>query len=101
VSLDDLISVNTFRMKAAREHAGLSMAQASKHFGLSVAPGEMFGKMNRRDVIRAHDVFGVRSGWLEEEGPMPEPKTLAFTCDALGLDVTILRTCNIHRVGGT
>ena len=65
--------VNIYRMKAAREFAGLTIRQTAVSFDLDVRPGEYFGQMPADELERARDIYGVRPQWLEEEGPINNP----------------------------
>jgi hypothetical protein len=69
----DAIRVNTWRMQAARVAAGLTPRQVMACFDLDVRPGEYFGMMQADALERLRDLYGVRPGWLQEEGPIGDP----------------------------
>lgn len=88
-----LVVVNAYRMAAARVFAGLTVRQVAVHFDLDVRPGEYFGRMPVDDLERARDLYGVRPQWLEEEGPINDPRTIFATLDMVGTDSTDVVVC--------
>jgi hypothetical protein len=70
----DLRTVNAYRMRAAREAAGLSVRQIAKHFDIDVRAGEYCGQMPAADLKYIRDLYQARVGWLEEEGPVNSPE---------------------------
>lgn len=90
----NLVTVNSYRMAVAREAAGLTVRQVAVHFGVDVRPGEYFGQMPRADLERARDIYDVRAGWLEEHGPINNPKEPWCFFDMIG--AVEVRVCT-HR----
>ena len=83
-----LVTVNAFRMKAAREAAGLSVFQMDRRFRIDVRPGEYVGWMPVDDLALVYDLYQVRAGWLQEEGPIASG--VALLCDIVGaIDVRV------------
>lgn len=80
----ELVTVNVYRMRFARERAGLTVRQVAMNFDIDVRPGEYFGRMPPEDLHKVQDLYGVCDGWLAEEGPVADPQSITSTLDMVG-----------------
>ena len=95
-----MVRVNTYRMRFARVWAGLSVGQARSHFGVDTHGAEEVGYIAPAELERLHDLYGVRPRWLEEEGPVADPRSIAATLDLVGSNSADIIVCRPEYFGG-